>query len=350
MAYTTINDPSAQFQTALYNGNGGANTITNDGNSNLQADMIWFKERDGTSSHHLFDTNRGVGASGKAIYPDTNDAESADTALTSLNTDGFTLANTGGFNESGKTNVAWQWKCNAGTTSTNSSGTITSTTQVNTTSGFSIVTYTGNGVNGATFGHGLSSAPTFIMVKCVSTAANWMVYNSSLAQTKATFLDLTNGADADAGYWSNTAPTSGLVNLGTNAKGNTNGENYVAYCFNSIPGYSISGTFQGNGGADGPFIFTGFKPAWIMVKRTNTTGTWLMWDSQRDPVNVSSKVLKANNGEVENSGYWNIDIVSNGFKIRATDAEINGDGAQLLYQAFSANSFVTSDGVPTTAR
>ena len=350
MAYTTINDPSAQFQTALYTGNGGANTITNDGNSNLQADMIWFKERSSTSSHHLFDTNRGVGGSGKALYPNNGDAESADTALTSLNTDGFTLANTGGFNENGQTNVGWQWKCNGGTTSTNSSGTITSTTQVNTTAGFSIVTYTGNGVNGATFGHGLSSAPTFIMVKCLSDSYNWMVYNSSLAQTKAAFLDLTNGADADAVYWSNTAPTSGLVSLGTNGKGNANTENYVAYCFNSIPGYSISGTFQGNEGTDGPFIFTGFKPAWIMVKRTNTTGTWLMWDSQRDPTNVSSKVLKANINEAENTGYWKIDIVSNGFKIRAVDGEINGDGAQLLYQAFAANPFVTSDGVPTTAR
>ena len=122
MAYTTINDPSAYFQTALYTGNGGANTITNDGNSNLRADWIWFKERSSTSSHHIFDTSRGVGGSGKALYTNNTDAESADTALTSVNTDGFTLANTGGFNENGQTNVCWQWKCNGGTTATNTDG------------------------------------------------------------------------------------------------------------------------------------------------------------------------------------------------------------------------------------
>ena len=344
--YTTINDPSAQFQIALYTGNSSTQSVVNGGNSNLQPDLVWTKCRSNTSNNFLFDSNRGVT---KQIHSDTADAEGTNaTSLTAFNSDGWTMGNTGGMNFNSQTYVGWQWKCNGGTTSSNASGTITSTTQVNTTAGFSIVTYTGNGVNGATVGHGLGVAPDMMIVKCLSDSYNWMVYNSALGPTKAVFLDLTNDDDTDSVYWSNTAPTSGLISLGTNGKGNANTENYVAYCFAEKPGYSKFGEYFGNGSSDGSFVYCGFKPALIMIKYVSGSGqSWWMWDDKRIGFNPDQNRLRADQTSAEDSDNV-VNLVSNGFKFYSSDNAWN-DG-NYIFMAFAENPFVTSDGVPTTAR
>jgi len=357
--YTTIDDPSVYFQTAIYNGNGGANTITNDGNANLQADWLWFKERSSTSSHHIFDTSRGVGGSGKALYTNNTDAEAADTALTSVNTDGFTLANTGGFNENGQTNVCWQWKCNGGTTSSNSSGSITSTVQVNTTSGFSIVLYTGNATEDATVGHGFSSAPDVVIVKRRSGGTGYWIVSSNNLDAQGTtggspdsprnlYLNDTTAGQSDRVIRQINATT---VNLQSQASANSNGDNYVLYNFKKVQGYSDFNHYVGNASADGPFVHTGFKPAWLMIKRSDSSANWHIYDNKRDATNVVETALQANTNSAEFTTTNKLDFLSNGFKLRgASQSTTNADGATYFYMAFAESPFVSSAGVPTTAK
>jgi hypothetical protein len=348
--YTSINDPSVYFQTAIYNGNGGANTITNDGNSNLQPDWLWFKERSSSSYHHVFDTSRGVGGSGKALYTNNTDAEAADTALTSVNTDGFTLANTGGFNENGQTNVCWQWKANGGTTASNSNGTITSTVQANTTAGFSIVTYTGTG-SAATLGHGLGSAPEVVIVKSRSQGYGWIVYHKAAASDAHTdYLGLDDSdALTDFPMWNDTAPTSTVFSVGTDVAVNNNTQNYVAYCFAEKQGYSKFGSYEGNGNANGTFVYTGFKPAWFLCKQTNTSRSWTLIDSKRPEINSNdTKALVPNESGAEEN--IDADFLSNGLKIRQNQTAINESGGSYIYMAFAESPFVSSAGVPVTAR
>tara|TARA_R100000900_G_scaffold40902_3_gene33476 strand:- start:3315 stop:4370 length:1056 start_codon:yes stop_codon:yes gene_type:complete len=351
MAYTSINDPSAQFQTQLYTGTSATHSVTFGGNSNLQPDWVWTKCRSNTSNHFLFDSTRGVT---KQIHSDTTDPEGTNaTGLTSFNSDGWTMGNTGGMNFSSQTYVGWGWKANGATTASNGSGSITSTTQANTTAGFSIVTYTGNGVNGATVGHSLSAIPQMIIVKRLDSAANWMVYHQAMGPTKAMFLDLTAASDTDASYWSNTAPTTGIFNLGTNTKGNANGGTYVAYCFSNTKGYSSFGSYMGNGGSNGPFVFLGFKPAFVMIKKVNSAEDWGMVDDKRSSTNgfnVIDRFLYANQNYAEATTQTPVDLLSNGFKGRNTDGKWNTDGSQYIYMAFASSPFVSSAGVPTTAR
>ncbi len=346
--YTTINDPSAYFQTQLYTGNGSTLNVVNGGNANLQPDWVWIKERNGTNWPSMYDSNRGVT---KQISSNVNNAQYTASGLTAFNTDGFTLASATNENTNNNTYVSWQWKANAGTNVSNASGSITSTTQANTTAGYSIVTYTGNGVNGATVGHSLSAIPQMIIIKRLNSAANWQVYHEATGATKATFLDLTNAADTDASYWSNTAPTSGIFYLGTNNKGNANGGTYVAYCFVGKQGYSKFGSYTGNGNSDGPFVYTGFSPAWVMVKNTADSTNWNMYDNKRSTFNKADDILLANEDIAEGAvSGKSIDFLSNGFKLRGSDNEINDNGDVHLYMAFASNPFTTSDGVPTTAR
>ena len=347
MAYTTITDPSAYFQAQLYTGTSATHSVTFGGNSNLQPDWVWTKCRSNTSNHFLFDSTRGVT---KQIHSDTTDPEGTNaTSLTSFNSDGWTMGNTGGMNYNSQTYVGWGWKANGGTTASNASGSITSTTQANTTAGYSIVTYTGNGVNGATVGHSLGVVPQMIIIKRLDSAANWMVYHEAMGPTKAMFLDLNAAADTDAGYWSNTAPTTGIFNLGTNTKGNANGGTYVAYCFAEKQGFSKFGSYTGNGNADGPFIYTGFKPAFLMYKRTAGSGDWVIIDNKTDPINVCDEEiypnLDASAGTVDL-----LDFTSNGFKCRRSHASQNASGETYIYMAFAGNPFVATNGVPATAR
>ncbi len=278
MAYTTIDDPSAHFQTTLYTGNrSSSQTITNDGNSDLKPDWLWIKPRNDTvlHSHSLFDSTRGVT---KGLASNINEAEyTTSSKVTSFNTDGFSIGNGASVNQPDRdvNYVTWQWKANGGTTASNSNGSITSTVQANTTAGFSIVTYVSNNTEGATFGHGLSSAPEIVIIKGRDSADNWAVFNgTSTTNSRSLHLETTDAEIPVSSYnfwnlyWDETRPSSTVVTLGVDAKVNKSGnENFVAYCFHSVKGYSKIGKYTGNGNADGPFIYTGFKPAWVIYKK-----------------------------------------------------------------------------------
>jgi len=365
MAYTTIDDPSAHFQVKLYTGNSTNNTaITNDGNSNLQPDLIWAKSRSNTHYHDLRDSSRGIDE--RLVSNTTGVAATKDQSYVSFDSDGFTLGDdTDGsalntVNTSSNNYVAWQWKCNGGTTSSNSSGSITSTVQANTTAGFSISTYTGNGTTGATIGHGLGVVPNWVMVKGRTVQNDWAIYhhrNTSAPETDVVNLQSTDGTSDSDTRWNDTAPTSTLVTFGNNAAVNANTYNYVAYCFAEKQGYSKFNSYTGNGNADGPFVYTGFKPAWVMWKRTDANGnSWGLVDHRRnkndtqDVGNVIDVYLAADLDNDDSGNSDTMDFLSNGFKVRRTGNFINVDGSTYIYMAFAESPFVSSEGVPTTAR
>lgn len=348
--YTTINDPSAQFQTALYNGNGGGtNNVVNDGNSNLQPDFVWVKERSSTSSHALTNSTNGAGY---ILSSNNTNALSAASAFSSFNSDGFTVGSDGKTNEVNQTYVGWQWKINGGTTSSVGVGSITTTVQANTTAGVSIAQYTGNGVNGATIGHGLGKTPTMVWVKGEEGAESWQIYNVSLGPTKFDELDSNSVPGTNANRWSNTAPTSSIINLGNGNSVNYSGRVFLAFSFAPIQGFSQFGSYTGNGDADGPFVYTGFKPAWLMIKNTASTWDWQILDDKRNPFNSGSPIyLAPNTSDADNtSSNAPIDFLSNGFKVRTSSALRNGAGNEVTYAVFASSPFTTSDGVPTTAR
>ena len=349
MAYTTIDDPSVYFQTKLWTGNGSDDrNLTNDGNSNLQPDFLWNKRRSTTGSHQLHDSSRGVT---KVVLANNTNAEGTESnSVQAFQTNGFQIGSDGNINNNGVTYVAWQWKANGGTTASNSNGTITSTVQANTTAGFSIITYTGNGTNGATIGHGLNATPELFIPKCRSTTTNWEMYYFPPGGTKQYgYLNLNNAFAT----WSYTAPTTTTIGLSGSGDSNGNGRTMVGYAFHSVKGYSKIGTYVGNGNADGPFVYTGFKPAWILFKRTDGgTQNWFLLDNKRDDgFNPRNSYLMPNENSAEdaNNSSVDTDFTSNGFKLRATTGAMNGDGETFLYMAFAESPFVSSAGVPTTA-
>ena len=366
MAYTNIDDPSAHFQTALWAGNSSTQTITNDGNSDLQPDWVWLKSRTTTNVHLSQDST--IGATGgvyRYLQPDNTAAEAVQTdgdGITSLNSDGFSLGygNSNSWNSTGKNYVAWQWKANGGTTSSNTDGTgITSTVQANTDAGFSIVTYTGIGSGNAnpSVGHGLGVTPQVVLVKGRSQANSWIMYHYGIdgANSRNKYLILnTNGAAGTlANYWG-TAASGGVTSstFGVYAD-NQSGNNYlngthVAYCFAEKQGYSKFGSYVGNGNANGTFVYTGFKPAWVMTKETGAAGSWVIYDNKRDAFNPETKLLSAEASSAE-ATFTQYDFVSNGFKFRTSGSE-NSSGNKHIYMAFAENPFTTSTGIPTTAR
>ncbi len=360
MAYTTIDDPSAYFQTALWTGNGGTQSITNDGNSDLQPDWVWTKRRDTDGqNHHVVDSTRGVT---KTLVPNDVDTEATkSTGLTAFNSDGFSIGADENYNNNTQTYVGWQWKANGGTTTTNDAsstgvGTIDSVNQANTTAGFSIITYTGTNAAG-TIAHGLSAVPNWIITKNRVSANSWAVYHSANTSAPETdFLLLnTNAATVDnANRWNDVAPTSTVFSVKQSAETNNsdNSDTFVAYCFTEIQGYSKFGRHTGNGDADGPFIYTGFKPAWVMIKETAATGSWHMFDNKRKAFNPSDSILYADlsNQEATSQTGNPIDILSNGFKCRGGGNDTNLDGGTYVYMAFAEHPFVSSKGVPVTAK
>tara|TARA_B100000674_G_scaffold486391_1_gene494846 strand:+ start:511 stop:1566 length:1056 start_codon:yes stop_codon:yes gene_type:complete len=351
MAYTTIDDPSEYFHTRLYTGNGSTQSITNNANAgNFPPDWVWTKGRSDADNNSVFDTTRGAN---KELVTNGNGAEATGTNLvTSFDSNGFSLGNNAGVNGSGDTYVAWQWKANGGTTSSNSDGSITSTVQANTTAGFSIITYTGTGST-ATIGHGLNSAPEMIITKGRSDAHSWLVGVTADSSDLSKVLVLqTTAASVTATSNYNAAPNSSTYQV-VNAGGtNNNADTYVAYVFHSVQGYSKIGSYTGNGNADGTFVYTGFKPAWVMTKRTDSSDHWRIVDATREPFNDGSmQGLKANTNEAEaDAGSRGLDFLSNGFKIRTTDPDSNASGGDYIYMAFAEHPFVSSEGVPTTAR
>jgi len=361
MAYTTIDDGSAHFQTATYTGTGSNQSITNGGNSNLQPDWVWVKDRGATNDHKITDSNRLASSKPSiTLESNTNNAEYDDAdpmSTDSFDTDGFTIGTNGNYNTNTNTYVAWQWKANGGTTTTNDAsstgvGSIDSVYQANTTAGFSIVTWTGTGSAG-TIAHGLGATPQVVILKSRDNAHDWFVAHNSMHSTPwEKYIRLhETGAVSDDTIWNDTAPTSTVFSVGSYDSTNGNNVKLVAYCFAEKQGYSKFGKYVGSGNADGPFIYTGFKPAYLLIKRVaGGTGTWLVSDNQRDPANPTNKILKPNVNDAENTGYWYVDYLSNGFKVRLTDAEINGNGHTMIYMAFAEHPFVSSEGVPVTAR
>ena len=358
MAYTTIDDPSEYFHTRLYSGNGSTQSITNNANAgNFKPDWLWIKERTSTSQNFLFDSNRGVG---RYLHSDSTSPEGNDVHQTSFDTNGFGIGQQNGTNENSQTYVAWQWKANGGTTSSNSDGGITSTVQANTTAGFSIVTWTGNGSQ-TNIGHGLGTTPEMIWIKNRSDNENWWVGCSAagtIGDGKHLFLNKTDALATNNTSFINADPTSTVFDVGgsssTDNMINGSSDNMLAYCFTSIKGYSKIGSYIGNGSSDGTFVYTGFAPAWLMVKRSDGSNDWVIFDNKRTPSNVIRKYLYANSSTQEDSasaGFSNmVDFVSNGFKLRNTFNNSNGSGVSIIYMAFAEHPFVSSKGVPVTAR
>jgi hypothetical protein len=344
MAYTTIDKPTDYFNTTLYTGNGSSSSreIT----TNSQVDWLWIKNRGTTDSHVLEDNVRGAG---KTLFSNLSNAESTLNRITALGTNSFTFAtNNNSLNASSNNYVAWHWKAN-GTASSNTDGSITSSVSANTTAGFSIVSYTGTGSN-ATVGHGLGAVPQMLIVKDRSSAENWRIYHASLGNTKEIYLDLTNASVTSSTTWNNTTPTSSVFSIGTVHGTNKSSDNYIAYCFAEKKGFSKFGSYTGNGNADGTFIYTGFKPAWVMTKVFSTTQSWNIMDNKRPGFNDTNKRLFAdlNNAEYSDS---TIDLLSNGFKFRTGDHGLNKSGESYIYMAFAENPFVTgASGIPCTAR
>jgi len=345
----TIDDPSVHFQTALYSGTGSAQSITNDGNSNLQPDWVWWKRRDAAYSHGLVDSNRGTG---KYLRSDSSNAEGTDyTYITSFDSDGFTIpSGDQSSNNSSGTYVAWQWKANGGTTSSNTDGSITSTVQANTTGGFSIVTFTGTGST-ATVGHGLGAIPAMIIQKNRDSTANWSVkHHKTINNYDFLNLNLSSAATANDSIWTQTDPTTSVFSIGTSTAINQSGQDQVCYCFAEKEGYSKFGSYIGNGANDGPFIYTGFKPAFLLFKRVQNNRNWVIIDNKRDPHNVASKRLFPDGTSGDNVLANLVDLVSNGFKVRHLNVIINSSGEKYIYMAFAENPFAASTGIPTTAR
>jgi hypothetical protein len=350
MAYTPIDKPDDYFNTVLYTGNSGTQSITG---VNFQPDFTWIKDRIGATSvysHYLFD---GVRGATKYIKSNSNDAEATGaTYLTSFDTDGFSLGSYAGVNASGDALVSWNWKA-GGTAVSNTAGSITTNVSVNTTAGFSIVTYTGTGSN-ATIGHGLGVKPDAVFFKRLDTTGGWASYHSVLGATKYMRLDSTSAEQTATDEFQSTEPTVDEISIGTD--GAVNGTSMVAYCFADVKGFSKFGSYTGNGSADGTFVYTGFKPAFILIKCTSTTGTWMLRDTKRDPFNVSNTPLAPNDSA--NEGAFTptlneVDILSNGFKLRDTYVDQNQSGASYIYMAFAEQPFVTSTtngSIPATAR
>jgi hypothetical protein len=342
MAYTTIDKPDDYFNTVLYTGTGASNSVTGVG---FQSDLLWFKNRSSALNHILFDSVRGID---KYFYVNLNEAEGTSaTILTAVGSDGFTVGANDNVNENTKGIVSWNWLANGAGVS-NTAGTISSTVSANTTSGFSIVSYTGTGAN-ATVGHGLGVAPNVVIIKERTSAGEWVFGHSSLGFTKFIELNSTGASQTSSTRFNDTAPTSLLFSIGTAADVNTSTNAHIAYCFAEIKGYSKFGSYTGNGSADGTFVYTGFKPAFVMLKRTNDTAHWQMQDSKRIGFNPENERLYASDSAAEQTINF-IDLLSNGFKCITTDAGANGSGDNFIYMAFAENPFVTSTSIPTTAR
>ena len=336
----TIPDPSKYFQTTLYSGNTSTQSINQSGNSTFEPSWVWIKARGQAYDHALYDAVRGAT---KELKSNSADAQSTITnGLTAFESDGFALGDRLGVNQSGQNYVAWQWKAN-GSGSSNGDGSITSTVSANTTAGFSIVQYEGTKSN-ATIGHGLGVVPKMIIIKDFDAIESWVVGHSAMGFTKNLFLNLTNAESTSSTIWNDTAPTSSVFSIGT-SDGVNKTDTHIAYCFAEIPGFSKIGSYEGNSNADGPFVFTGFKVQWLLVKCTNASSTrWLMHDTTRNTpqgANVTNTQFFAelNNAESQDSPY---DFLSNGFKPRRSDGNHNLSGRTYLYYALAETPFKTA--------
>jgi len=328
----TIAKGSDYFDAVLYTGNGSTQTISG---LNFSPDWVWIKGRSLTSNNRLYDQIRGAT---KSIYSDLTDAEGTEsTGLTAFTSDGFSLGSQAGHNQNTSTYVAWCWDGGSSTVS-NTQGSITSQVRANASAGFSVVTWSSTTTVSHTFGHGLGVAPAFVIVKRRSSSGVWRIGHTSLGWTRALQFDTGAQLAADGAYWNNTAPTSTVVYIGDTGQ---LGADNVAYCFAPVDGYSSFGSYTGNGSADGPFVYTGFRPRWIVLKRAvGPIADWVIHDTARSDYNVSTKRLYANSSDAEVSdSTMQIDCLSNGFKIRNTGGNVNGSGDTYIYAAFAESPF-----------
>jgi hypothetical protein len=331
----TIPNGAVYMAATTYTGTGATQVVTNTVNGTaMQPDWVWLKSRSVARDHRLMDTVRGIN---NILYSDLTIAEAAGSALSSVNSNGFTLNTTDNQNVSSETYIGWQWKAN-GTGGSNTSGSITSTVSANTTAGFSIATYTGNGTSGATVGHGLGVAPAMIIVKNRSGTNYWIVWQQSL--TSIGWNLYLNATDAQQNDNQFQAKSSTTFTISNGASVNTNGSNYVAYVFAEIAGYSAFGSYTGNGSTDGPFVYLGFRPRFVMIKRTDSTENWQMYDSSRNTSNVVGEYLLANSSGA-GATITVLDMLSNGFKIRVSSSNpgVNTNGGTYIYMCFAENPF-----------
>jgi hypothetical protein len=343
MSYTNgLDKPSDYFNTKLYTGNASTQSITG---LDFAPDFVWLKDRTNANSGRINDIVR---TATKYLIPSTTGAEATEAAgLTSFNSDGFSLGSNSDFNGSGANFVSWNWLA-SNTTASNTDGSITSTVSANTTSGFSIVSWTGSGAN-ATIGHGLGVAPKMIIIRRrTGSTTNWIVYHESIGNNNELYLNTTDASTSSTRFQS-TSPTSSVFSVSTNSAVNESSQSIIAYCFAEKKGYSKFGSYTGNGNADGTFVYTGFKPAWVLAKNTTSGHNWWIADNKRDTFNVMAKLLRADTSGAETSGTV-IDFLSNGFKLRESGGDRNESGSKIIYMSFAENPFVTSTGVPATAR
>ena len=364
-AYTNIDDPSAHFQTTTYTGAGANTVVTNGGNSDLKPDLLWIKNRTAGYGHFIVDSNRNISYAQNSSNAPYLEAEGTSAEnnnqnwMQSVNTDGFTTGISEHTNSnSGSAFVAWQWKANGGTTASNTDGSITTTTQVNSDAGFSIVTWAGGGTG--SLGHGLGVVPDMWIVKNRDYAVSWAVgfSDSSILGGTSNYLQL-NTANATSTYnniWGSSPANSSTITMAGDRSVNISGNDYVGYFFKAKQGYSKFGKYKGNGNANGTFTYTGFKPAFVLVKRiTNSGYNWRLVDSARNTFNLTDRLLMPDSSSAEFDGSTHadnigMDFLSNGFKQRTSHTALNGSGATYIYMAFAEHPFVTSTGVPTTAR
>jgi hypothetical protein len=351
MAYTTIDDPTIYFNTILYTGNGSSQSLTGVG---FSPDWVWTKVRNKNDNHTMFDSVR---TATKILKPNLSNAEgTVAQSLTSFDSDGFSIGSDGEINENTKTYVAWNWKA-GGSASSNSDGSTTSTVSANTTAGFSIVSYTGAGAT--TYGHGLGATPNLIIIKKRTSDSgnnNWFVYHDKVITaggSNKSFLTLNEtGALASNGSATTfTSVSSTTFGVGTDDIISESSHTFIAYCFADTGNkFFKAGSYTGNGNSNGAFVYTGFKPAWVMIKPSSYANSWLILDNKRNTFNPTNKRLEADGNGQENSTIDHADFLSNGFKITTSNAHPNNSGGTLIYIAFAESPFVTSTGIPTTAR
>jgi hypothetical protein len=344
MAYATFNKPSLHFNTKLYTGNGGTNAITGVG---FQPDMVWLKDRSSGNNHEITDVVRGVNYQ---IYPNlTNAQTNAGSHLTTFGTDGFTVGSDGAINNNNSNYVSWNWKAGNSQGSSNTDGSINTTyTSVNTSAGFSISQYTGDGNTPATVGHGLGVVPQTVWIKRLSNNDAMLAYHQSYGNNVSVKFD--RGDTQTGNFLNSVSPTNSVVSMTNSTECNNSGQTYVMYAFAQKKGFSKFGKYVGNGNADGPYVYCGFKPAFVIIKNISSNQNWIMFDNKRPGFNVIDDILYPNNSDSEQT-QDSIDFLFNGFKIRATGNDRNGSGNTLIYWAFAAEPIVANVGqsIPATA-
>ena len=354
MSYTNgLDDPTLYFSSTIWTGNGvDDRNIVIDG-TGMQPDFVWIKSRNDTDNHRLVDSVRGAT---KHLESDGTGAEQTSSNVKAFTSTGVTLSNNGSVNANSELYTSWSWK--AGTSFTNDAsstgiGTIDSTGSVNQDAGFSICSYTGTGSAG-TIKHGLNSTPSTIILKNrIDGSVFWYVYHKSLGNNSELYLNGTDAAPGSTGAWNTTSPTSSVFSVGSHGGTNASGQAIIAYCFSEVKSFSKFGSYVGNGSSDGSYIHLGFKPAWVMFKRTDGAYNWVIMDNKRDNFNVATKLLLPNSSSAEIGLPTNLstDFLSNGFKLRSdSSANPSTNQGNIIYMAFAENPFVSSTGVPATAR